>query len=114
MLEAVEAVPYDRACRATKDAMSALGLRPVERDKDGFQTLFVGVDGRGAAGQSQEVGVRVTRLSSSATQLTFRAAGPDGATLRAIHDAIRRELQDSERSSRVGGTGGAMFAHPLP
>ena len=94
----MEAVPYERACRAAMTAMSALDLRPVERDKDGFQTLIVGKDSHGAAGQSHEVSVRITRISSDATKLSFQAAGDqDASRLRAIHDAIRRELQNSAK-----------------
>ncbi len=97
MLEATESVPYDRACRAALAAMSALGLRPVERDKDGFQTLIVGNDAHGAGGQAQEVSVRITRISRDATGLSFRAPGArDSSRLRAIHDAIRRELRNSQ------------------
>jgi hypothetical protein len=100
MLEATEPVPYDRTCRAAMAAMSALGLRPVERDKDGFQTLIAGNDVHGAAGQAQEVTVRITRISSNATGLSFRAPGaPDASGLRAIHDAIRKELQNSANQS---------------
>ena len=99
MLEATEPVPYDRTCRAAMAAMSALGLRPVERDKDGFQTLIVGADTRGAAGQTRGVSVRITRLSSKATELSVQAPGMDGGGLRAIHDAIRRELQYSAKPS---------------
>ena len=98
MLKSVEAVPYERACRAALAAMKTLGLRPVERDKDGFQTLIVGAESRGVAGQSHEISVRIARISKSATELRVEAAGMDGSSLRAIHDAIRRELQDPSKS----------------
>jgi hypothetical protein len=99
MLRSVEAVPYERACGAALAAMRALGLRPVERDKDGFQTLIVGVESRGVAGQSHEISVRIARISGSATEFRLQAAGdPDGGSLRPIHDAIRRELQDPSKS----------------
>lgn len=92
-LTAVEAAPFNTVARATLDAMQALQLKPMERDRDGFQVSILGEMVFGSLSQTHEVRVWVTRLTDATTQLEMRIVGRrDEGRLTALHSEIRKRL----------------------
>jgi hypothetical protein len=92
-LTAVEGSAFPAVAHAAVEAMRSLGMKPMERDRDGFQSFIVGESSFGSVGQSHEVLVYVTRLSDTTTRLEMRIRGRrDEDRLRQIHAEIRKRL----------------------